>query len=496
MATSVYVNNAPTQTPGSYTAIDASGLLTQGLGASGIVAVIGQGLGAASYAAVGQNAAALPAFTTTQQALNTFAGGDLLDGVGMLFDPSSDPNLTGGASVVIALKVNPSTQSTVTLASATGPAVVLTSQAYGVGPNALAATVVPGSTAGTVALSLNNTTTGALELFDNLASAAALLTAVNATSALANAALAPAAVGTVALITAAAAPFSGGSDTLSATFTDWQNCLNLLKQLRVNSVVALSSDPSIASAVQAHCSFMCGQGQSERDGFVGIQNGPGVLATLPQIKQQTLALNSRHIRACVQNVSRFNSKGVLTVFPPHFMGCIAAGMQAGAPVGFPLTNKYIKAQAIAQDPGFNPLDNSNDLIAAGALVARRVDGQGIRWVRNVTTYQQDNNLAFVEGSVNQAVNYAAFTLRNALQFAVGRPGFSGTANAIKSTAYNVLDQLITSGAVRGYNSFTITPVADAYQISLALAPVLPVNFIVTTIHLSLTVGAQGAAAAA
>ena len=496
MATSVYVNNAPTQTPGSYTAIDASGLLTQGLGASGIVAVIGQATGAASYAAVGQNAAALPVFTTTQQALNTFTGGDLLDGVGMLFDPSSDPNLTGGASVVVACKVNPSAQSGLVLNSATGAAVALTSQAYGAQANALTATVVTGSTANTVALALSNTATGAAEFFDNLGSSAAVISAVNTSSVLATALLAPFAVATAPLVNAAAQPFIGGSDTASATFTDWQNCLNLLKQLRVNSVVALTSDPSIASAVQAHCSYMCGQGQSERDGFVGIQNGSGTLATLAQIKQQTLALNSRHIRACVQNVSLFNSKGVLTVFPPHFLACMAAGMQAGAPVGFPLTNKYIKAQAIAQDPGFNPLDNSNDLIAAGALVARRVDGQGIRWVRNVTTYQQDNNLAFVEGSVNEAVNYAAFTLRNALQFAIGRPGFSGTANAIKSTAYNVLDQLITSGAIRGYNSLTITPVADAYQISLALAPVLPVNFIVTTIHLSLTVGAQGAAAAA
>jgi hypothetical protein len=171
-------------------------------------------------------------------------------------------------------------------------------------------------------------------------------------------------------------------------------------------------------------------------------------------------------------------------------------MQAGAAVGQPLTNKYIKALAIAQDPSFNPVDNSDDLIGAGALIARRVDGQGIRWVRNVTTYQQDSNLAFVEGSVNEAINYAAFTLRNALQFAVGRPGFSGTVNAVKAASFNALDQLIGAGAIRGYNSLTITPVADAYQISLSLAPVLPVNFIVTTIHLSLSVSAQSAASAA
>jgi hypothetical protein len=320
MATSVYVNNSVTQTPGSYTAIDASGLLTQGLGASGIVAVIGQALGGAPYTNVGQNAAALPVFTTTQQALNTFAGGDLLEAVGMLFDPSSDPNLTGGASVVVAVKVNASSPSTITLNSATGAAVVLQSRTYGALANNLSASVIAGSTANTVALTVNNTVTGALELYDNLASINALIAAVNAQSVLSTATLAPLAVGTANVVTSAAAPFTGGSDSPTATFTDWQNCLNLLKQLRVNSVVALSSDPSIASAVQAHCSYMCGKGQSERDGFVGIQNGSGGLATLAQIKTQTLALNSRHIRACVQNVSRFDSRGNLTVFAPHFLG--------------------------------------------------------------------------------------------------------------------------------------------------------------------------------
>jgi len=276
---------------------------------------------------------------------------------------------------------------------------------------------------------------------------------------------------------------SGGAEG-TASFSDWQDALDLLKRVRVNSVVALTADAAVHAAVDAHCAYMGGIGRSERDGFVGIMNtGATDVPTKAEYKAAIVDLNSRHIRAFGQAVERFNTAGVRTEFNPYFQAAIAAGMQAGSPVGESLTFKYANLLSLRQSSTWNPTDDSEEMIQAGACFMENVEGVGRRVVRNVTTHLSSNNLAFTEGSVNEAVNFAVFTFRTNMEFFVGQRGFAGTVNAAKGVATNTLGLLKDATILTATRSLEITLSADVLEVSVEVAPIIPINFIPITTHL-------------
>jgi hypothetical protein len=490
VATSIYVNNRVTSVPGVYSTIDATGLAQVGLSATGIVAVLGTAQNGVPYTAAGTDAGNLPRATYPQQLRQLFGSGDVLEAGMMLFDPSSDPNVLGGAQIVIPVQVNPAAAATFDLVATTGDSLKVSSKAHGPAANAITVTVATGSSSG-VKLTVKNPSTNATEVYDNQTDLVALAAKVNQASQLISVVI-PSGATAVPAVTSGAQNLTGGADN-AAVQADWQAALDLLKQLRVNAIVALSSDAGVISAVQAHVDYMCGAGRSERNAFVGIANTDGTPPSLSTLKTAIQNIGDRNVQACVQSITRTDSNGVSRTFPSYFLGAIAAGMQAGAGLGQPLTFKFLKVLGLSQDPSWNPIDNADQLITAGALIAQRIDGIGIRWVRNVTTYLADNNLAFVEGSTNASVNFVAYTMRNTLEFAVGRPGFAGTQNAIKSVATTSLKLLVQAGIIANFFGVTVTPNNDVFAVSFSVAPALPINFIPITINL---VSPQAAAAAA
>jgi hypothetical protein len=276
---------------------------------------------------------------------------------------------------------------------------------------------------------------------------------------------------------------AGGSEG-TTSFSDWQNALNLLKKVRVNSVVVLTGDPAVHAALDAHCAYMCGIGRSERDGFVGLLNtGLTDVPTKAEIKSQIMGLNSRHIRACAQAVKRYNTAGELEEFQPCFQAAIAAGMQAGSPIGSSLTYKYANVLGLRQGSTWNPVDDAEEMIQAGLCFMETVEGVGRRVVRNVTTHLSSNNIAYCEGSVNEAVNYIVFNFRTNMEWGVGKRGFAGTVTAAKGLAVNTLGLLQDGGPLVAYRSLNIELVVDVLEVSVEVAPVVPINFVASTIHL-------------
>lgn len=284
----------------------------------------------------------------------------------------------------------------------------------------------------------------------------------------------------------------GGSEGI-ATFADYQVALNLLKRIRVNSVVPLTGDPAVHAAVRAHCDFMAGVGRSERDMFVGFSalDDDGAptneIPTKTEAKSQIVDLNTRHARGFAQQITRFDTFGNRIDFLPWFQACVAAGMQAGAPfVGTSLTFKYGNVLDVAQDTSWNPVDDAEELIQSGLCFMERVDGRGQRFVRNVTTWLKSNNLAFIEGSVNQAVNFASYEFRTGMEIAVGQPGFAGTLTAAKTTALAKLDGLVARRAITNYRGLQFDLSADVLDVTAEIAPIIPINFVKTTLHLVTT----------
>ena len=279
---------------------------------------------------------------------------------------------------------------------------------------------------------------------------------------------------------------SNGTEGTTAA-ADWQKALNLLKKVRINSIVVLTANPAVHAMLDAHCAYMGGVGRSERDGFVGLMNT--AMDDVPlksEIKSQIVALNSRHIRAFGQAIERYDTEGTRTEFMPMFEAALAAGMQAGSEVGTSLTHKYVNALSYRQAngaTGWNPTDDAEEMIQAGLCFIELMEGIGNRIVRNITTHLSTSNVAYTEGSVNEATNYSVYNLRTALEFAVGKKGFAGTVNSVVSVAGNILSLLVGEEVLVTHRSLAAELVVDVMEVSVEIAPVIPINFIKTTVHL-------------
>lgn len=311
----------------------------------------------------------------------------------------------------------------------------------------------------------------------------AILNWINQNSELISATAASGATGGAPSDTVSPTFLQGGSEG-TTLFTHWQNALNLLKQTRVNTVVCLTADPAVHAAQDAHCAYMGGIGRSERDAIAGAMNTAMTgLATKTEVKAQIVDLNSRHTRVWAQSIERYNSAGERQTFYPPFGAVVIAGMQAGSVVGTPLTHKYMNILSYDQHSSWNPTDDAEELVQAGLVFCENVEGVGRRVVRNVTTHLSSNNIAFTEGSVNQAVNFATYNFRTNMEFAVGKKGFSGTVNAAKSVAIGTLGLLVDSQILVASRALNIELVLDVMEVGVEIAPVLPINFVRSIIHL-------------
>ena len=112
-------------TPTTASVVDDSGLANQNISVGNVLAVIGRSSGGRPNAPL--------RFGSAQRAREVLRSGELLDAVLKAFDPSAQ---TGGPSEVIAIRVNPATQATLTLLSdASTPVINLTSTDFGLYTN-------------------------------------------------------------------------------------------------------------------------------------------------------------------------------------------------------------------------------------------------------------------------------------------------------------------------------------------------------------------------
>lgn len=269
----------------------------------------------------------------------------------------------------------------------------------------------------------------------------------------------------------------------TSTASDWQGAFDLLKKVLLNTAVPMTGDPAVHAVADAHAAYMGGVGRMERDICVGLQNAAmDDVPTKAEAKTQIIALNSRHVRAIAQTIDRYNTKLDEETFQPPFAAVLLAGMQAGSPVGTSLTHKFANCLSIDQDSTWNPTDDAEELIKAGLVMLETIDGQGRRVVRNVTTYLTDSNIAFTEASVNEATNHAVYNFRTTMERMVGVSGFAGSVSAAEGLAINILGLLVGVSLV-SWRSLSVDLILDVLEVSVEVAPVLPINFVQSTIHL-------------
>jgi hypothetical protein len=222
--------------------------------------------------------------------------------------------------------------------------------------------------------------------------------------------------------------------------------------------------------------------------------------TLTQLIAQGNSLNDTDIAISGQQIQVLDVDGNLTLQPEWALAVAAAGMRAGMPeVGEPLTHKYLRTSQLTQDSSWDPADrtDANQLIAAGILFAESIRGKGTRFVRDLTSYVQDDNLAYAEGSVRDVVRYVSYGLRTLLEDRfTGVKATPTNAQGIKDTSSEFLELMRSNNIivdstdddgnfVKAFHNLRVTISGDIATVRVGVFPVVGINFQLNDIYLQL-----------
>lgn len=168
MATTIQFNGRTTAIPGSYSEVDASGLARVGVGATGIIALLGEVSGGAPYSEADADFDGFYRISNPGKVRRVFREGDMVEAGQMLFDATKDPNIPSSAQEVLFVKVNPSTPSERGLLDEDGNVLgTVTSRDYGAHANQLSLDIADGTTGGKLVTVYANYA-GKVEEFDNV----------------------------------------------------------------------------------------------------------------------------------------------------------------------------------------------------------------------------------------------------------------------------------------------------------------------------------------
>lgn len=258
---------------------------------------------------------------------------------------------------------------------------------------------------------------------------------------------------------------------------DWQAAFDEIQRLRGVVVVVLSEDAAVHAQWRSHSLYMAGTGGDVREGFVALP-GTSSLATVQSLVQ---AINDRNTAAVCQEVQRFAPDGTPTWYGAKVLAAIAGAMFVGARVALPLTRKVPNIINVRQ-PWSMATDRSA-IIKAGAMAVEAVDNVGLRWLRSVTTWVRDDNPIWSETSANGAANSTQRAVQAQLDTLTGLPNTDVAAVLAPMTA-GVLDEKVRQGELAAWaGPVNVVAVGDTFNVSVAIAPTEPANFINVTLQL-------------
>jgi hypothetical protein len=310
--------------------------------------------------------------------------------------------------------------------------------------------------------------------------------------------------------TALAVAFSGGTRGIS-TNSNFQDGFDTLLLVRANSVVPLVDEDltnegfsstatwgAVSAQLAAHVGAARAASQmtaGERGGFIGFQG------TKKQIIAKDNSINDPDVQLTCQNPTVLDAFGNLGEQGPRMLAVMAASMRGGvSEVAEPLTHKYLRTSGLTNDPSWDPQDttDANELIIGGVLFAESIDGVGTRWVRDLTTHVQDDNLAYTEGSVRDAVRYVAYGLRKVLvDTFTGKKATPASASSARDLAKTWLEVArgqniivdstdpTTGQTINAYHNLRVTLSGDVMKVNVGIFPVPGINFVLNEIFLQL-----------
>jgi hypothetical protein len=312
-------------------------------------------------------------------------------------------------------------------------------------------------------------------------------------------------------------------DTRDADFFDvgWQSALEALERIECDIVVPLPSQTisSIFQSARIHCETMSNIKQrKERVLFIGAIRGltpDNVIGTEPAAVEdigilegiqgddisEILAGNVEDLTDYSVSTAFGNTFRVVYFYPDEivvqigadrvridgfFIAAAAAGFLSGIPnVAIPLTNKILAGFTILRDKLFRPIILENLAVAGITVLQPAIGGGTVIWGKTTTQSgfpeEEEISIVFIRDRISKSMR-AAFR------------GFIGTAEtptlqgSLMARANSVLQSFVSQGLITAFRDLKV--VRDnvdprQWNITVAVQPVYPVNFIYIRVGIGL-----------
>lgn len=306
---------------------------------------------------------------------------------------------------------------------------------------------------------------------------------------------------------------AGGAKGAS-TSADMVAALEKFEKIQVNSIVPLfardavddvadaltdsASSYTIAGihqAVKTHISLMkTTKRRSERQGYLALK------ADYVDVKSQAGVLADGRIQLVMQDVRQIDSQGTIKWFQPWALACLLAGARGGAPIGEPMTFKYLNLSGLRHTAqpmstaeadiviDFDPDLQADDAIISGLTFLEAPQTGGFRVVVDNTTYGRDANFVFNRANVLYAADIVAYNFRNALEaLYIGKKNTVSVAD-IKGSASTILNGFLRQGitvatpdAPQGFKSLVVRLEGNTIYVEVIIKLVEGIDFILSEI---------------
>ena len=292
----------------------------------------------------------------------------------------------------------------------------------------------------------------------------------------------------------------GGEGTV--TQTDWDDCIGLLQTEDVQLITCVSADPAVWASLSAHCSYMSTVGKKERIGFCGgfhdedgYTNGLGkwnntvnINGSINQMLIYAQQLNTDRMVYVGPGFANYDENGGLSTYSGAISAALVAGMAAGVDVAEALTHKSMKCIALEYNFKWSDLDR---LLEGGVCPLEYDPGHGYRVCQSITTWLRNDKYNRREMSVRRTSDYVARQVRERLETDfVGSKGTKTTLISIKNATVSVLTQMVRLELLAGdeqnppFKNIQCRLEGDVCYVEFECSPVIPINYIPITIHLT------------
>ena len=286
---------------------------------------------------------------------------------------------------------------------------------------------------------------------------------------------------------------SAGSDGTTTNDT-WQEAFDLLKTMKIDLVVPLTGDDSIHSMADAHCNYMSGpNGKSERRCFVGgdLQSWNSESARLASISAIITAsknLNSDRTMHVGLGAKFYDPNGNVKLYPAYMTACMYAGIAGGGSPVLPLTRKYLRCLGLEVELRVSEIEQFLEGNGVAVPIPDPVQGAGYVISRQLTTWNQDDDLYRIEFSVGRGADYIAREIRNRHELMIGKPGTESLDITIVNVTNAVLEAAKREEYIRNFDPKKTQLRVDGTvrYVDYYAEPILPVNWIFSTYHLQPT----------